>query len=119
MIAIEDDNYLQTMDMINTNLDNLVGKEIMITGFIHREESFTDKQAVIARYVMTHCIADLGLYGYLIEGEVNELQNEQWYVIKGKLEKKEYEGQLMPVIKVEKVEVTEEPEEEYLYALDY
>lgn len=119
MITIEDDNYLQTMDMIHTKLDDMAGKEVMITGFIHREESFTNNQAVIARYVMTHCIADLGLFGYMLKGEVDELQNNQWYVIKGKLEKEEYEGQIMPVIKLEKAEETIAPAEEYLYALDY
>ncbi|AYV70539.1 MULTISPECIES: TIGR03943 family putative permease subunit [Niallia] len=118
MITIEDDNYLQTMDMIHTNLDDMAGKEVMITGFIHREESFSDNQAVIARYVMTHCIADLGLFGYMLEGEVGGLQSDQWYVITGKLDKKEYEGQIMPIIKLEKAEETIAPDEDYIYSLD-
>lgn len=119
LIAINDDNYLPMMDNINTNLDNMIGKEITITGFIHREESFTDKEAVIARYVMTHCIADLGIYGYMIEGNLSKLQSDQWYSLKGVLEKKEYEGQTIPVIKVEEAEKSAAPEEDYLYALDY
>ncbi|MCM3364765.1 TIGR03943 family putative permease subunit [Niallia sp. MER TA 168] len=119
MMIIDDDNYLQSMDRINSNLDNMIGKEITITGFIHRQESFTDKEAVIARYVMTHCIADLGIYGYLIEGDVGGLQSDQWFSLKGKLDKKEYEGQVIPVIKMDKAEKTVAPEEDYLYALDY
>ncbi|WP_400241636.1 TIGR03943 family protein [Niallia sp. JL1B1071] len=119
MITIEDDNYLQTMDMINSNLDNMNGKEITITGFIHREESFTDNEAVIARYVMTHCIADLGIYGYMIEGDVSDLQSDQWFSLTGILDKKEYEGQVIPVIKVEEAKKMAAPEEDYLYALGY
>lgn len=119
MITIEDDNYLQTMDMIHTNLNDMAGKKVMITGFIHREKAFPDNQAVIARYVMTHCIADLGLFGYMMEGDVGELQSNQWYVITGTLEKKEYEGQIMPIIKLEKAEETIAPAEDYLYAIDY
>ncbi|WP_312094408.1 TIGR03943 family putative permease subunit [Niallia sp.] len=118
-IVIDDNNYLQMMDMINTNLDNMIGKEIAITGFIHREDSFTDKEAVIARYVMTHCIADLGIYGYMMDGDLSSLQSDQWYSIKGRIEKKEFEGQTMPIIKLEQAEKAAAPEQDYLYALDY
>ncbi|KAB7673124.1 TIGR03943 family putative permease subunit [Bacillus sp. B1-b2] len=116
-IQVTEENFFQVMDQLNTNLDSMQGKEISMMGFIHREKSFSSEEAVIARNAMTHCIADLSIYGYMIKGDVGALTSEHWYEIVGTIEKQEIDGEVMPVINVQSASNTKEPQEEYIYPL--
>lgn len=116
-IKVTEENFFQVMDQLNTNLDALEGKEINMMGFVHREDSFSSEEAVIARNAMTHCIADLAIYGYMIKGDVDALASENWYEIIGTIERQEIDGVTMPVINVQSASNAEKPQEEYIYAL--
>ena len=116
-IQVTEDNFFQVMEQLNVDIDSMVGKEIKMIGFIHREDSFSNEEAVIARNVMTHCIADLSIYGYMLEGDIESLKSEQWYDIVGTVEKKEIDGEVMPVLNMETATTIKTPQEEYIYPL--
>ncbi|MDQ7863096.1 hypothetical protein RCO48_24890 [Peribacillus frigoritolerans] len=42
-ISVTDDNYFEVLDDLLNNLDTIEGKEIEISGFIYREDTFTKK----------------------------------------------------------------------------
>lgn len=114
-IVVNDGNYFQVMDVLNNQLDEVEGTSIVIKGFIYREDGFAENEAVIARYVMTHCIVDLSVYGYMLNGNLQSAESNGWYEIKGTVMKQETDGGMMPTIKVDSIEAAVPPKDEYLY----
>ena len=114
-IEVGDDNYFQVMDVLNNKLDDVEGASIVIKGFIYREDGFSENEAVIARYVMTHCIVDLSIYGYMLNGDLHAAKTNGWYEIRGTVIKQEMDGQVMPAIQVDSVKTADPPKDEYLY----
>ena len=56
--------------------------------------------------------------GFLCEcEEVKKLEDRQWVEIEGTIDKGDYHGNI-PIIKVEKIQKAEKPEEEYVYPPD-
>lgn len=116
-IIVKDTNFFSVMDILNNQLDDVVGRKIIMDGYIYREEGFKENEAVLARKVMTHCVADLSTYGYMLEGDVSKLKTGAWYTITATIQKKKIDGTVMPVLQVKKVEKSEKPLEEYIYDL--
>ncbi|GKU80767.1 TIGR03943 family putative permease subunit [Niallia sp. NCCP-28] len=116
-IIVEDTNFFSVMDLLNNQLDVAVGRKIVMNGYIYREKGFKDNEAVLARKVMTHCVADLSTYGYMLNGDLSKLKTGDWYTITATIHKKEVDGTVMPVLKVKQVEKSEKPLEEYIYDL--
>ncbi|MCE4047512.1 MULTISPECIES: TIGR03943 family putative permease subunit [Bacillaceae] len=114
-IEVDDENYFQVMDVLNNQLDDVEGTQIVMKGFIYREDGFAENEAVIARYVMTHCIVDLSVYGYMLNGNLKSAETNGWYEIKGTVVKQEIDGGAMPTIKVDSIKAAEAPKDEYLY----
>ncbi|WP_445491008.1 TIGR03943 family putative permease subunit [Niallia sp. 03133] len=114
-IIITDQNFFQVMNHLNTSLDSAAGTEIEINGFVYREKNFSVQEAVIARQVMTHCIADTSIFGYLVKGEVQSLKTGGWYHISGTIEKEEKDGEIMPVLHMKRASAIEEPLNPFLY----
>ncbi|WP_396021233.1 hypothetical protein [Bacillus sp. S/N-304-OC-R1] len=40
---------------------------MQLTGFAYKEDGFEQDQLVIARFVITHCVADASIVGFLTE----------------------------------------------------
>ncbi|PKG23819.1 TIGR03943 family putative permease subunit [Niallia nealsonii] len=116
-IIVKDTNFFSVMDLLNNQLDDAVGRKIVMNGYIYREEGLKNNEAVLARKVMTHCVADLSIYGYMLNGDLSKLKTGDWYTITATIQKKEIDGTMMPVLKVQKVEKSEKPLEEYIYDL--
>lgn len=114
-IEVTDANFFQIMDMLNANLDSIEGTEIVMKGFIYRDSTLDEQEAVIARYVMTHCIIDLSVYGYLLDGDLQHIESNNWYQITGVVVKKDQDGETMPSIQIKSMEEVEPPKEEYIY----
>jgi len=116
-IIVKDANFFSVMDLLNNQLEEVEGKEIVMNGYIYREDGFKDNEAVLARKIMTHCVADLSIYGYMLNGDISKLKTGAWYTITATIQKKEMDGTAMPVLKVKKIEKSEKPLDEYIYDL--
>ncbi|MFT8321878.1 MAG: TIGR03943 family protein [Bacillus sp. (in: firmicutes)] len=116
-IVVNDENFFSVMDVLNNELDTMGGTEIEMSGFIYREENFSSEEAVIARQVMTHCIADTSIYGYMLTGDIKSLKTGGWYHIAGIIEKANKDGVVMPVLQVKQIKPIEQPKDPYLYDL--
>nr|WP_261179011.1 TIGR03943 family protein [Anaerobacillus sp. CMMVII] len=87
-----------------------------ITGFVFREQDFEENRLVVARFSMTCCTADAGVYGTLIETEDAYLfENDMWIKVRGTIHKTEYHGYQLPVIHLREVTVVAEPQSPYVY----
>ncbi|MFE4893500.1 TIGR03943 family putative permease subunit [Peribacillus butanolivorans] len=114
-ISVTDDNYFEVLDDLLNNLDTIEGKEIELSGFIYREDSFKEKQMAIARLSMSCCVVDAKLYGYMVNGNVKNMKTNDWYTITGTLKKGSYKGEAVPVIDLKESKKIKAPEEAYLY----
>ena len=116
VIQVTDQNYLDIMTLLDLHLEKFIGKELEITGFVFREQDFEDNRLVVARFSMTCCTADAGVYGTLVESEEADLfENDMWIKVRGTIHKTEYHGYELPIVHLREVTVVAEPDSPYVY----
>ncbi|MFZ3589343.1 TIGR03943 family putative permease subunit [Bacillus sp. DJP31] len=115
-IVVEDETYIQTMNIIDSNVDKFVGKKVEMIGFVFREEDFKSNQMVVARFGLSCCVADSSVYGTLSTGDmVKDLKDDQWVRVSGTFEKAEYNDWELPYLQIEEIELIEQPKHPYIY----
>ncbi|WP_096201069.1 TIGR03943 family putative permease subunit [Bacillus sp. FJAT-45350] len=115
-LIIDDENYLDIMTMLDIHLEEFIGREIEMLGFVYREPEFEDNQLVVARFAMTCCVADASVYGTMIETEdANMFENDTWIRVSGTLDQTEYNEFAIPLIHLREFEMIDEPEQPYVF----
>ncbi|MFD2627444.1 TIGR03943 family putative permease subunit [Oceanobacillus kapialis] len=115
-ITMTEQMYAAVYQEINNNPSAFVGKKISFSGFVYREQGFTQSQVVLSRFLITHCIADAGVVGFLSEFEgAGELAQDTWIEATGELTIQEYNGKQMPTIQITDWKTIEQPEQPYVY----
>lgn len=118
-IQMTDDHYTIYYSDINNNYENYVGRKIQMKGFVLKEEGFAQNQLVLSRFLITHCIADASVVGFLSElPEAPNLAEDTWIEVMGTIDTVEYEGSTLPIIKIEQWVEIKEPSTPYLYPID-
>lgn len=119
ILKMTDEDYTIYYEEINQNLANYLGKKIQLKGFVLKEESFTEKQLVISRFLITHCVADASIVGFLTEfPEAPSLTEDTWIEVVGTISQTTYEGASLPVIHIDDWVTIEQPESPYLYPIN-
>lgn len=119
MIQMTDDNYTIYYGDINADYANYIGRKIQIKGFVLKEESFAQNQLVISRFLITHCIADASVVGFLSElPEAQNLEEDTWIEVMGTIDTINFDGTILPIIKIEQWVEIQEPLTPYLYPID-
>ncbi|UOQ84846.1 TIGR03943 family putative permease subunit [Gracilibacillus salinarum] len=115
-IKMTDQAYSTYYEMINAEPEKYVGKEISIKGFVYKEDGFDANQVVIGRYLITHCVADSSLIGFLstLEG-AESIAEDTWISVTGTIYLQDYNGISLPAIKVTGWEEIQQPELPYVY----
>ena len=115
-IQMTEDMFSTYYGEINDNPNVYAGKKIKMSGFVFKEEGFESNQLVISRFLITHCIADASIIGFLTEFDgAATIKEDTWVEIDGVLEVGSYGGYEMPVVKVTSLNVVDEPSEPYIY----
>lgn len=111
-IVFNEGNYVHYLEDISSNLLKHQGKKVVISGFVHKEDKLKEDEFILSRMLMNCCAADSQVLGILCEYKDSaKLEKNSWVRIEGKLgEKDDY-----PVIIVEKLKVTEAPENTFIY----
>ncbi|MCT6924649.1 TIGR03943 family protein [Metasolibacillus sp.] len=118
-ITMTEEDYIIYYDEINNNIAQHIGKRIQLNGFVLKEKEFAEDQLVISRFFVTHCIADANIVGFLSEfPEAASLDEDTWIEAMGTIDVTEFDGALLPVIKIEQWVKIQEPETPYLYPID-
>ncbi|MFT8323087.1 MAG: TIGR03943 family protein [Bacillus sp. (in: firmicutes)] len=106
-------------EKINMEIDAFAGRTIKLKGFVYKEEGLAKNQLVLSRFVITHCIADAGIIGFLSEfPEAEKITEDTWLEATGILEKTAYNGANLPMLKITSWKRVNEPEQPYVYPLD-
>ncbi|WP_269758201.1 TIGR03943 family protein [Thalassobacillus sp. C254] len=115
-IIINEENFLEMLSVIDLYIDNFIGKEVEVTGFVYTEPEMKDNQLVVARFSMTCCIADATVYGILIESEEPvDVEEDTWVTVHGKINKGSYNGFVMPTVSTTNIEQVSEPDMPYVF----
>lgn len=115
-IQLTNDIFSTYYGEINDSPQLYAGKKIKMSGFVFKEEGFTSNQLVISRFLITHCIADASIIGFLSEFDgADTIQEDTWIEIEGVLELGSYGGSKLPLIKVTSLNEIDEPSEPYIY----
>lgn len=111
-------NYTNVLKNVHDNLYEYIGQRIKFNGYIYRMIDFNEKQFVLARDMIISSDFQTVVVGFLCEYEkAADFENSCWVSIEGEITKGSYFGEI-PVIKIEKIEKTEKPSEEFVYPPD-
>lgn len=115
-IIFNDDIYSTYYEKISSDIDKFQGRKVSLYGFVYKEEGFAENQLVVSRFLVTHCVADASIIGFLSEfPDAATIEKDTWIKIEGVIETGSYMDTPIPLVKVSKWEITEEPEVPYLY----
>lgn len=89
-----------------------------MSGFVFKEGDFTNNQLVLSRFLITHCIADASVIGFLAELDgANTLQQDTWIEIEGVINVGSYDGYELPIVEISSWSVIDEPSEPYIFPI--
>lgn len=118
-IDMDDYVYYLNYEEISKDVATFKGREITLKGFVYKEEGFQTDQLVISRFLITHCVADASIIGFLTQfDEAATLEKDTWVEATGVIEVTTYNGTEMPFIKITDWKTIEEPSEPYLFPLN-
>ncbi|WP_066058689.1 TIGR03943 family putative permease subunit [Robertmurraya korlensis] len=118
-IVMDDYVYYLNYEEISKDVSSYKGKEITLKGFVYKEEGFQTDQLVISRFLITHCVADASIIGFLTQfDEAATLEKDTWVEATGVLDVTTYNGMEMPFIKITDWKTIEEPSKPYLFPLN-
>ncbi|WP_128894333.1 TIGR03943 family putative permease subunit [Longirhabdus pacifica] len=115
-ITFDDEYYYPYYEWISMDPQSYVGKTIKISGFVYKEDGLASNQLVLARFAITHCIADASIIGFLAEfDEAENYEKDTWLEIEGTLQMTTYLDMELPVLQVEKLDTIDQPDQPYVY----
>lgn len=117
-IKMNDDIFSTYYDEIQTDIEKFKGREIELKGFVYKEEGLEQDQLVLSRFLITHCVADASIIGFISElPEASSLKENTWIEVKGVLDTTNFNGTELPIIKITTWKKINEPKEPYLYPI--
>jgi putative membrane protein len=117
-IEMNDNLFSTYYEEMHMDLDKFKGREITLKGFVYKEEGLEQNQLVLARFLITHCVADAGIIGFISElPEASSIEVNTWIEAEGVLDITNYNGIEYPIIKITNWKEIKEPREPYLYPI--
>ncbi|KGA98589.1 hypothetical protein AJ85_20225 [Alkalihalobacillus alcalophilus ATCC 27647 = CGMCC 1.3604] len=115
-LIVQDEMFLDVLALLHLRLDSYIGKEIEFTGFVHDDPLLEKGELAIARFAFTCCVADAIGYGFIVQSsEHSDHLKSGWVTVRGVIQTREYEGQLIPQIDVSEMISVYQPELPYVY----
>jgi len=96
--------------------DQLVGQPVSLEGFVIVNEDVPEGQFLVARFVITCCVADATAIGIAVDPSgTDELMPEGWVSIRGTMQISRTGGEPALLIEASEIQLIERPEQPYLY----
>jgi putative membrane protein len=64
---------------------------------------------------VTCCVEDASVYGLLVKGNVATLPKDKWIQVMGTIDQLQYDGDSIPIIKIQHYKLIPVPEQPYVY----
>jgi putative membrane protein len=118
IIEMNDSVYAAFYDEISMDVEKFIGKKIKIKGFVYKEDGLSPNRLVISRFLITHCVADASIIGFLTEfSKIPTLDTDTWIEAEGVLDVTSYNGAELPLIKITGWKKINEPKTPYVYPI--
>ena len=115
---IESNEYTNILKQVYDNIDTYIGQSINFTGYVYKIDDFKDTEFVLARDMLINSDSQSVVVGFLCTHEnTKNFKQGTWVNVTGTIIKGYYHNEI-PVIDINNIEVTEKPEEEYVYPPD-
>lgn len=121
-IMLKEENYVDTILSINSNLEKFKGKHIVMEGFVYRDNNLKENHFITGRFTVACCAADAQVIGMICSwGKTNTLSNDIWVRVEGVIDSGIYYNstskttEIKPIIMINKVEEISKPETPYIY----
>lgn len=109
-------DWLQTFAGAQDPANDLAGQSAKVTGFVFRDKSFGPDQFMVARYVVTCCVADATVAGIVVRSpQAASLAADQWVEVSGVFEPGKLGAEALPVLSASAIAEAEVPSQPYLY----
>ncbi|MDF1507082.1 TIGR03943 family protein [Robertmurraya sp. DFI.2.37] len=116
LINMSSDMYSSYHGEMISNPEAFAGRKIKLSAFVYKEQGLEKQQFILARFLITHCIADASVLGLLTEfKQMPELKEDSWVELEGTIEVTTIHGQVLPVIKASDWRIIDEPIDPYVY----
>jgi putative membrane protein len=99
------------------NMEEFNNQPADVIGFVYRDVTFDEsKHFMVARFTLSCCVADASAIGVYVEWpEAATVIQDSWVHVTGKFQVKPMDGENVPILVAETVEVVEQPAQPYLY----
>jgi putative membrane protein len=115
-IHMKDNVYSAYYETMHMTPEVFEGKRIKVLGFVYREEGFLNNEIVIARFMISHCVADASIVGFLaLLDDASKYETDTWVEIEGVIKLTQYNDMQLPAIVVESLKEIAEPDEPYIF----
>ncbi|OZM57380.1 TIGR03943 family protein [Lottiidibacillus patelloidae] len=115
-IHMKDDVYSVYYETMHMAPELYEGKRIKVIGFVYKEEGFSENELVVARFMISHCVADASIVGFLaLLDDAAKLEQDTWLEIEGVIKLTKYNDMKLPAIVVDSWKEITEPEEPYIF----
>ncbi|WP_027084498.1 TIGR03943 family putative permease subunit [Cohnella panacarvi] len=115
-IHVNAEGYLELLTTLDLYKDNFKGKDIVISGFVYREDDMGKDEFVVSRMAMQCCSADATPYGFLVRSDMgSSLNNDTWINMTGTLSTTVYRDNEIIRLEAKKIEVISAPDDPYVY----
>lgn len=95
--------------------ETIADEPVAVTGFVYTDDRFAPNQFMIARYIVTCCVADAQPLGLIVEttGELPEY--DSWVAVDGVFGTISFDGTESPAIVAGDIRPINEPRQPYIY----
>jgi uncharacterized repeat protein (TIGR03943 family) len=98
------------------DLAPFIGQPASVIGFVYHDESLTNGQFIVSRFILSCCAADGYAVGVIVEPPAGiTFEQDTWVQVSGSMGVITYYGTPSPLIRADQVEVVAQPEQPYLY----
>ena len=110
--VLTDDNYVDILKKVHNNIDENVGKTIIISGYICRMPDFKENYFICGRDIIKN--NENNVAGFLCYSDkASSLVDNEWIEITGVISKCDYNG-YMPIIKIGNIKKITAPANTYI-----
>ncbi|XID93936.1 TIGR03943 family putative permease subunit [Paenibacillaceae bacterium WGS1546] len=115
-IRIQEEGFLEMLTLLDLYKHNFLGKTVVMSGFVYREDDMNADQFVVSRMAMQCCSADAMPYGFLVKWDKGaELAKDAWITVTGVIGLTEYNGNEIIELDARKIEGMDAPDDPYVY----
>jgi len=111
LIDVTEKQYMETLATVNLYLDNYIGKQIRISGFVYHMDNLEPNQYVLGRLGVGCCAADAIPVGVVVQGaEPMKLGNDSWLSVTGTIAQTKVGNQNVLLINAAETEKIKKPQ---------